>query len=116
MATPDQLLPRRRPGGRKVIGFLADANPNGKVKKYKGVGKGGRQLALQNGNVAPPPLAHRAQRPLKGEGKARWKTADGKQICFAYNNGQVCKSIPCSFAHVCQICDGDHAKSQCPNR
>ena len=95
---------------------LADANPNGKVKKDKGVGKGGRQLALQNGNVAPPPQAHRAQRPPKGEGKARWKTADGKQICFAFNNGQICKIVPCSFAHVYQLCDGEYAKSQCPNR
>ena len=55
-----------------------------------------------------------------GKGKLKGKVTTGPNkglgICYAFNNGEVCKSIPCNFAHVCQICEGDHAKGQCPNK
>ena len=44
-------------------------------------------------------------------------TADNKPICYAWNNGQNCKSTPCNFAHVCQICfSPDHTKDNCPQK
>ena len=46
-----------------------------------------------------------------GKGKLKIRTAANVPICFAFNNGEACKSIPCNFAHVCQVCEGDHAKT-----
>ena len=43
-------------------------------------------------------------------------TGGGTPICFAYNNGTPCKTNPCNWAHVCQICEGGHPKGECPNR
>ena len=77
-------------------------------KKTKGNGK--QQLALGNGGVGDGG---------KGAGKQKLKmktTADQKPICFAFNNGQACKQSPCNFAHVCQLCEGPHPKTDaaCP--
>ena len=72
-------------------------------------------LAIQNGGKGDGSRA-------KGAGKGKSKTTDaaGKQvgICYAYNNGEPCKSSPnpCPFAHVCQICEGPHPKGECPTK
>ena len=51
-----------------------------------------------------------------GKQKLKVKTAANQPICFAYNNGQPCKQTPCNFAHVCQLCEGPHPKTDaaCP--
>ena len=60
--------------------------------QQKGAGKGGKQ---QLNRVTP----------------------DNKAICYAWNNGQACKSTPCNFEHVCQICfDKSHTKENCPQK
>ena len=83
-------------------------NENRQGKKAKGNGR--QQLALGNGGVGDGG---------KGGGKQKLKiktTADQKPICFAFNNGQACKQSPCNFAHVCQLCEGPHPKTDaaCP--
>ena len=57
----------------------------------------------------------------KGTGKAplpkgiKSKTADGKMICFAHNQGRKCDQEPCHFEHVCWWCLTEHAIGQpCP--
>ena len=81
-------------------------NPYGKrVKKQKGAGKGTPKAIMD----APP--------GGKATGKGgKSKSAEGKPICFAFNNGQPCKFTPCNFAHICQTCEGDHPKGDptCP--
>ena len=82
--------------------------------------------ALQNGGVGDgsrgPGGAKGAGRAAggkagKGGGKLKFKTADGKSICFAFNNKQPCKTAgTCPHAHVCQICEGNHPKADCPKR
>eukprot|EP00435_Cladocopium_sp_Y103_P059148 s1782_g21.t1 len=62
------------------------ANPKGNAK---GRGKGG-----------------------KATKKLHVKSADGKAICFRYNNGNKCPG-GCGFVHICQRCLGPHPKSQC---
>ena len=39
---------------------------------------------------------------------------EGKQICFAFNNGK-CPG-KCDREHVCQICFGKHAKNDCSSK
>ena len=81
--------------------------------------KAKKLLALQNGGVGDGGLnLVQAFANFKGMGKGRLETAEGRRICFAYNNGQQCKSTPCPFAHVCQNCDGDHPKTSpnCPKK
>jgi hypothetical protein len=36
------------------------------------------------------------------------------RVCYAFNNGTRCKSNPCPFKHICQICREPHPKSKCP--
>jgi hypothetical protein len=79
----------------------------GKVKKQgKGNGK-----ASKGGNT-------------KGGGKTKGKsgksdivskTADGRLICFAFNN-EGCSRQNCSLLHVCRRknCQGDHSMKDCP--
>ena len=76
-------------------------------------GKGGKKqpLALLNGgNGDGAPGGKRGS-----NGKS--KTTDGKPICYAYNDGTACRFTPCTFAHVCSICEGaDHMRTNCPNK
>eukprot|EP00435_Cladocopium_sp_Y103_P008775 s235_g2.t1 len=48
----------------------------------------------------------------KATKKLHVKTADGKAICFKYNNGDKCPG-GCGFVHICQRCLGSHPKSKC---
>ena len=67
--------------------------------------------------------ADRSKGGKKGAGKdkkggglpkgASAKTADGKNICFAYNNCEVCAQTPCHFAHCCWFCGGDYQGNKC---
>ncbi len=34
-------------------------------------------------------------------------------VCFAWNDGRLCASLPCRYQHVCSRCAGDHRKSAC---
>ena len=72
-------------------------------------GQGKKKLeALMNGGVGD------GARKGKGKGKA----SNGKAICFAYNNGTACKGTPCPLLHICQVCEGNHPKSDpsCPGK
>ena len=50
----------------------------------------------------------------KRDGRGRFLTdRQGKQICFAFNNGE-CKGVcPKNMVHVCQICLGTHPAKGC---
>ena len=52
----------------------------------------------------------------KGKGKVKLmaKTADGRMICFAYNNEKEGCTGSCSMLHVCRVCGGDHPMFECP--
>ena len=54
-----------------------------------------------------------------GKGKKAWhqKTAEGIEICYAFNNNKTCKQSPCNRAHVCQIClSNEHGRLDCPDK
>ena len=57
----------------------------------------------------------------KGQGPPRKKVTEktepiGSEICYGYNNGNKCtKGKDCNRAHVCQICEGPHPASTCPD-
>ena len=72
---------------------------------------------------AQPTKADGGKAKAKGKGDLKIRTSpkpDGTggnvPICFAFNNGTRCKQNPCNWAHVCQICEGDHPKGECPNK
>ncbi|XP_056006759.1 uncharacterized protein LOC125660074 [Ostrea edulis] len=37
----------------------------------------------------------------------------GVKFCYAYNQGNKCKTTPCPFTHICQNCKGQHPKIKC---
>ena len=43
----------------------------------------------------------------------RSKQAGRTKFCYAFNQGDKCKVNPCSFAHICQVCRGQHPKYKC---
>ena len=95
---------------------VALALQNGSARQHQRGGKGGKggkqqPLALLNGgNGDGAPGGKRG-------GKGKSKTTDGKPICYAYNDGTACRFTPCTFAHVCSICEGaDHMRTNCPNK
>ena len=103
--------------------------------KKRGFSKNQRKRARQAVNRAKAPAlgafpvvlaisdADRSKGGKKGAGKnkkggglpkgASAKTADGKNICFAYNNCEVCAQTPCHFAHCCWFCGGDYQGNKC---
>ncbi|XP_062590953.1 uncharacterized protein LOC134252480 [Saccostrea cucullata] len=48
--------------------------------------------------------------PFRGKQVGR---IGGVRFCFAYNQGNKCKSTPCPFTHICQACRGNHPKIKC---
>ena len=40
-------------------------------------------------------------------------TSDGRQICFAWWNGEPCDGT-CGRVHTCRKCDGVHKRADCP--
>ena len=83
----------------------------------KGLGKAAKK-ALTNAHGGAPGGANKTKG--KGKGKLKGKLTEGPNaglgICFAYNDGTACKESPCPWAHACQICEGNHAKGDCPNK
>ena len=52
----------------------------------------------------------------KGQGLPRGvqpRTADGKNVCFAFNKNEVCARTLCNFSHSCWFCGGDHPDNKC---
>ena len=43
----------------------------------------------------------------------RSKQAGRTKFCYAFNQGDKRKVNPCSFAHICQVCRGQHPKYKC---
>ena len=74
--------------------------------------------ALQNGGKGD---GTRDKGKGKGKGPPRKKVTEktepiGSEICYGYNNNNKCsKGKECSRAHVCQICEGPHPASSCPD-
>ncbi|XP_062566820.1 uncharacterized protein LOC134229119 [Saccostrea cucullata] len=48
--------------------------------------------------------------PFRGKQVGR---IGGVRFCFAYNQGNKCKSTPCPFTLICQACRGNHPKIKC---
>ena len=44
-----------------------------------------------------------------GKDKDTYVKVNGRQICFAYNNGNACDG-KCGRLHICQRCNGTHPK------
>ena len=111
-----QLTKRQRKAKAKAEKAAADKRAQQNGGPGNGGGKGNNKrkvLALQNGGVGDG-----SAKAAKGAAKGKSKSADGKPICFAYNNGQACRKTPCTFLHVCQVCGGDHPKTSpdCPKK
>ena len=74
--------------------------------------------ALQNGGKGD---GTKVKGKGKGQGPVTKKVTEktepiGSEICFGYNNGNKCtKGSACPRAHVCQICEGPHPASSCPD-
>ena len=77
--------------------------------------------ALQNGGKGD---GTRDKGKGKGKGPPRKKVTEktepiGSEICYGYNNNnnnnKCTKGAACSRAHVCQICEGPHPASSCPD-
>jgi hypothetical protein len=45
--------------------------------------------------------------------KLHTRTPDGRNICFKFNNPEEGCNGSCGFAHVCQVCLGNHTKFNC---
>ena len=71
--------------------------------------------ALQNGGVGDGTVYPKKDKG-KGKGKGKGKSSDGRSFCYAYNDGTQCRVTPCPFAHICQVCEGDHPRGdpKCP--
>ena len=118
----------RAEGEREAKRKLALANGGGganlskrQKKKQQALENQARTLALQNGGVgdgsgaAPPPPRAAGARPEKGRGKGKNRdTFEGKPICYNWNRNAACKVMPCTFAHVCVVCHGNHRKCENP--
>ena len=70
--------------------------------------------------VGPPPIKYQRKGKGKAKGKGRFdkrygflnsQTPDGRQICYAYQEGR-CKDN-CGRVHVCQICMNPHPLKDC---
>lgn len=48
--------------------------------------------------------------PFRGKQVGR---ISGVRFCFAYNQGNKCRTTPCLFTHICQTCRGPHPKIKC---
>ncbi len=56
----------------------------------------------------------KSTQPPPSEGTSLPKGKKRKlMVCFAWNDGRVCASMPCRYQHVCSRCGGDHRKSAC---
>ena len=80
----------------------------------KANGNGRAPKALQNGGVGDG-AGGKGGGKGSGKGKRKNKTADGREICFSYSNGN-CQKAECARTHVCQICEGQHPATECPNK
>ncbi len=67
----------------------------------------------------PPSTKGGGKGAKKGKGGKRGKEAqfhvdrDGNEICYNYNNGSCKRVCPAGRMHVCQICLGNHPRTQC---
>ena len=48
----------------------------------------------------------------ESSGQPKGKKRKG-MVCFAWNDGRVCASVPCRYQHMCSRCGGDHRKLAC---
>ena len=74
-----------------------------------------------SGSAGPAPKRQRTGPKGKGKGKGKGNllslTADGRQICYNYNNSNKgCSDPKCTRVHCCRVkgCGGDHPASRCP--
>lgn len=86
------------------------------AKRQQGGGGGRVQMALQNGGVVDGGCGGTKGGGKAGKKQRKVKTGGGLGIRFAYNNGKPCSQADCPRAHVCQICEGQHPMSNCPNK
>ena len=56
--------------------------------------------------------AHLPLPSLESSGQPKRKKCKG-MVCFAWNDGRVCASVPCHYQHMCSRCGGDHLKLAC---
>ena len=91
----------------------SDGGGPGKKKKKRRLGKGQRQDTW----TPPPPANRKGKGKGKGKGKSKHPdgryrtTADGMQICWAWNEklgGCSDDNCPNGRAHVCELCLKDH--------
>ena len=101
--------------------FTLGAPPKLNSPTIPGIGvesKGAKRRRLQA--AARTASAEGKETKGKGKGKTKgkakgdrqelaWKTADGRDICFAYNSPSGCSGA-CSRVHVCRVkgCAKDH--------
>jgi hypothetical protein len=75
----------------------------------KGYGKGGK--GGKSGKSAPKAYGGYS------EPKGKPRTADGRNICYAFNNpNEQCAEKTCSRAHCCWWCEENHAGHSCPSK
>ena len=56
-------------------------------------------------------LEQQPQRPRGFRRPFRSQRAPG--TCYDYNDGAKCRTLPCKFPHVCELCKGPHPKIKC---
>ena len=96
---------KKKNKGAKGRAAAAKAKANAKGKPAKGK----PQPRTPPWRAASPPRG----RPKK-QGQLHFKTAAGKEICFAYAKGRGCKEpCPQKRAHVCEKCLQQHPTADC---
>ena len=114
----------KSPNGPGGAATAADSLYKNKKKRARQAANRGKALAL----AAPPAVlalsdADKSKGGKKGAGKGKKgqglprgsqpRTADGKNVCFAFNKNEVCAQTPCNFSQCCWFCGGDHPGNKC---
>jgi hypothetical protein len=67
----------------------------------------------KNPKNAPKPTSANKQAQLEALKALNKGRATPLRLCFASSSSKACTNKPCTFAHICIKCAGDHTRSDC---
>ena len=104
---------RARSRSRQRQGAKSGGKGGKKNKRSQGSGKGYGK-GRKGGKSAPKAYGGYSYHT---EPKGKPKTADGRNICYAFNNpNEQCAQKTCSRAHCCWWCEENHAGHSCSSK